>query len=72
MGAQIMDYTLIKRRQLQGPFWINLLSAIPFDIIAERGFGVQNQLLGLFKLPRLLRLGQFLRAFAIECFPHSQ
>jgi hypothetical protein len=60
----VLDKNEIKRRYVKSWFWLDLFASIPYDIIEYSlvGFnsdgGGQLGMLGLLKLPRLLRLGK--------------
>ena len=53
MGEVIKKPSRIARRYLKFYFWIDLVSAIPFDIFADSGL---IRYIGLIKIFRLIRL----------------
>ena len=59
----VLDVKLIRRRYLRSWFAIDLVAIIPFELLAYAGAGSADDLgvLGVTKLPRLLRLGRVLK-----------
>lgn len=66
----IVDPKAIRQRYLKGWFWIDFLSIVPIELLAqlvsymfglEFSLGEQVKILALLKLPRLLRLGRLLK-----------
>ena len=59
-GHEIRDPVMIAKRYLKFYFWIDLISAIPFDLIVDNSFLRLVTLVKVFRLFRLKRIVSFL------------